>query len=252
MRKAVIVLVAFVLIVACNNAGQKKMNNSSGAKTGKVDHIVIPDDLLPTKEQVKEQLNNAKINIRKFAKKYGWEGFSTEIYYDSVMVFADKAQFDKTINNLLGQNKKLAASECIVLVERTLLLMSPDYVAEHSVFSSEPKHFEKYITYVLAKALYSSIFFGEDSISGPQWFREGFALFAANLFLGEDVVIEKQTLINTIQNPGNGQLNNYSTLVKYLSTNGNLMGFVEIASEDYFKDSLVAFVEQTYKLKEIE
>jgi hypothetical protein len=252
MRKAVIVLVAFVLIVACNNAGQKKMNNSSSVKTGKADHIVIPEDLQPTKEQVKERLNNAKINIRIFAKKYGWEGFSTEIYYDSVMVFSDKSQFDKTINKLSGQNKKYAASDCIVLVARTLLLMSPDYVAEYSSFSSESKHFEKYITYVLAKALYSSIFFGEDSNIGPQWFLEGFALFAANLFLSDDVVVEKQTLINTIKNPGSGQLKNYSALVKYLSTEGELIGFVEIASEKHFNDSLIAFVEQSFELKEAE
>jgi hypothetical protein len=252
MRKAVIGLVAFVLIVSCNNAGQKKSNNTSGTRTGKVDHIVIPDDLLPTKEQVKENLNNAKVHIRIFAKKYGWEGFSTEIYYDSVMVFSDKSQFDKTINKLSGQSKKHSASECIVLVERTLLLMSPDYVAEHSIFSSEEKQFEKYITYVLAKALYSSIFFGEDSISGPQWFREGFALFVANLFLDQDVVVEKQTLLNTINNPGSGQYKNYSTLVKYLATEGELIGFVEIASEKNFNDSLISFVEQSFELKEAE
>ena len=69
MRKAVIGLVAFVLIVSCNNAGQKKSNNTSGTRTGKVDHIVIPDDLLPTKEQVKENLNYEIVHIHIFSKK---------------------------------------------------------------------------------------------------------------------------------------------------------------------------------------
>lgn len=247
MRNAVIFLVTVVTLVSCNNAAQKKNNNSSGAQSGKADHIVIPEELLPTKEQVKEQLNNAKVNIRKFAKKYGWEGYSTEIYYDSVMVFADKSLFDKTINSLSGQNKKYSTSECVVLVERTLLLMSPEYVAEHSIFSSEEKHFEKYITYVLAKALYSSIFFNEDSLSGPLWFREGFALFAANLFLSNDVVADELSMINTIQNPGKGQYVNYSVLVQFLTDNGKLSGFVEIANEDYFNDSLVSFIEQTFE-----
>jgi hypothetical protein len=252
MRKAIIGLVALILIVSCNNAGQKKMNNSSSVKTGKVDHIVIPEELLPTKEQVKEQLNNAKSNIRKFAKRNGWEGFSTEIYYDSVMVFSDKAQYDKTINQLTSQNKNYSASECMILVERTLIIMSPDYVAEHSLFSTEERHFEKHITYVLAKALYNSIFFGEEALQGPIWFREGFALYAADLFNPTDIEDQKESLLSIVNNPGKGQVQNYSKLVRYIAKNGNLKGFVEVAGDKNFTDSLVNFIENSFVKQEIE
>ncbi|NCA79498.1 MAG: hypothetical protein EOM76_04835 [Sphingobacteriia bacterium] len=124
--------------------------------------------------------------------------------------------------------------------------MSPDYTNEHSPFSDQNNHYQKYINYILAKALYMNIVYGEEALAGPMWFREAFALYAAGLYLNENIEFTKVKLISIVQNPAKNKSNDYTMVMEYIDQNGDIKSFVEIAGQKYLTDSLISFIEVNF------
>lgn len=250
MHKVLASVIGLVLVVSCGMGTDKKTPKSQKDKTSYPEKIIMSENIEATKGQFSEHINNSTANIRRFAKKHGWEGISTEIYFDSIMVFSNKIDFDKAYNRLSGKNNKLSESECILMVERTLLCMSPEYAEEHSAFANEPKAYEKYITYTLAKALHYSIIYGDESIAGPYWFREAFALFAAGLYSNVEFEFSEESLVHIVNNPRTGQFRDYAMLIKYITKEKPIKSFVDIAGMDSFNDSVINVIKTSFEKQE--
>jgi hypothetical protein len=148
------------------------------------DKLLLTKTLEPRRAEFEGYIVKAMENVRAFAAKYGWSSLVHESFFDKVMIFDVKNDFDRTLLELckMDPGMVLPESYCGALEERNLIAVSPEYYAKVYPQGIEPDSYIKLLTHEICHRLHVRILNGDEEAMGPVWFFEGFAIFAADQF----------------------------------------------------------------------
>lgn len=225
-------------LFAASCSSPSRRENTAGIR------LVLPAALEPDREQLTQSIDSARSAIREFAAGYGWRELTTEEFMDSVMIFSDKDQFDKTLLKLAGADSstQLPPTYCAALESRVLIAMAPGYYAKVYPEGIEPGSYRKLLVHEMAHRLHIRILNGDEEAMGPTWFFEGFALYAADQFAHSPLQLSNDEVIEVLQAPERGSYLRYNYCFRYFVKPSNLKAFIATASQPGFNDSLTQLI----------
>lgn len=234
MRLTLLLLSLFA--ASCSSPASRE--NTAGIR------LVLPASLEPHRERLTLSIDSARSVLREFAAGYGWSELTKEEFMDSVMIFGDKALFDKTLLNLAGADSstQLPPTYCAALESRVLIAMAPEYYAEVYPEGIEPGSYSKLLVHEMAHRLHIRILNGDEDAMGPTWFFEGFAIYAANQFSNSMLQLSSDELIDVLQAPERGSYVRYNYCFRYFVKSSNLKALIATASQPGFNDSLTQLI----------
>lgn len=173
-----------LLMPACSEADRRPQGPSEAAETPK---LMLSPALEPRRAEFGASVRKSTGIVRKFAGRRGWDSLAAEPFMDSVMVFDDKRTFDRTLLSLVGADTstKLPAGYCAALERRTMVVVTPEFYARVYPEGVEDGSYAKLLAHEMAHRLHIRILKGDEEAMGPIWFYEGFAVHAADQFVGQ-------------------------------------------------------------------
>jgi hypothetical protein len=81
-----------------------------------------------------------------------------------------------------GKTRKIPRTRVSDLINGTLILAAPEVYRDLASEGIETDSYEKLMAAEMAHALHSRLLGGNDELMGPEWFREGFAVYAAGQY----------------------------------------------------------------------
>ncbi|HXK49650.1 MAG TPA: hypothetical protein PKW56_04210 [Clostridiales bacterium] len=179
--------------------------------------LILPHSLEPRRAEFEGYIVKAMENVRAFAAKYGWSSLVHESFFDKVMIFDVKNDFDRTLLELckMDPGMVLPESYCGALEERILIAVSPEYYAKVYPQGIEPDSYVKLLTHEICHRLHVRILNGDEEAMGPVWFFEGFAIFAADQFTQSKLKLTEDEIWSIVENSERGSYEKYSHVFKY-------------------------------------
>lgn len=208
--------------------------------------LVLPASLEIHRERLTQSIDSARSALQQFAAAHGWSELTKEEFMDSVMIFDDKALFDKTLLKLAGADSStpLPPTYCAALENRVLIAMAPAYYAQVFPEGIEPGSYSKLLVHEMAHRLHIRILHGDEEAMGPTWFFEGFALYAADQFAHSSLQLSNDEVIEVLQAPERGSYLRYNYCFRYFVKPSNLKVFIANASQPGFSDSLTQLIQK--------
>ncbi len=203
-------------------------------------NLILSPSLEPRRSEFEGYIVKAMENVRAFAAKYGWSSLVHESFFDKVMIFEDKQEFNRTLLKLCGMDEGmiLPDSYCGALEERNLIAVSPEYYAKVYPQGIEPDSYVKLLTHEICHRLHVRILNGDEEAMGPVWFFEGFAIFAADQFTRSKIKLTEDEIWGIVGNPERGSYEKYSHVFKYFVNKIPLKELVANAKRDDLNDWL--------------
>jgi hypothetical protein len=204
------------------------------------DKLLLTKTLEPRRSEFEGYIVKAMENVRAFAAKYGWSSLVHESFFDKVMIFDVKNDFDRTLLELckMDPGMVLPESYCGALEERNLIAVSPEYYAKVYPQGIEPDSYIKLLTHEICHRLHVRILNGDEEAMGPVWFFEGFAIFAADQFTQSKLKLTKEEIWNIVEEPRRGSYEKYSHVFKYFVNKIPLKELVANAKREDLADWL--------------
>lgn len=204
--------------------------------------LVLHPSLETDRERLQSAVDSARTALRAFAESYGWGEWVKEEFMDSVMVFDDKALFDKALLTLSGADTsmQLPPTYFAALERRVLIVMSPGYCARVYPEGNEPGSYPKLLAHEMAHRLHIRILGGNEEAMGPTWFFEGFAIFAAGQFADSPLQLSNQEVVDVLSERERGSYLRYNYCFRYFVNQSDLKTLVVHAGRPGFSDSLIA------------
>jgi hypothetical protein len=204
------------------------------------DKLLLTKTLEPRRAEFEGYIVKAMENVRAFAAKYGWSSLVHESFFDKVMIFDVKNEFDRTLLELckMDPGMILPESYCGALEERNLIAVSPEYYAKVYPQGIEPDSYIKLLTHEICHRLHVRILNGDEEAMGPVWFFEGFAIFAADQFTQSKLKLTKEEIWNIVEEPRRGSYEKYSHVFKYFVNKIPLKELVANAKREDLADWL--------------
>lgn len=203
--------------------------------------ILLATELEPRRSEFQDYVSKAQGRLERFAARYAWEGLCREAFMDSVMIFTDKALFNKTLLSLAGYdlNTELPDSYCAALEKRVLMVMSPEYYAAVYPEGQETDAYEKLLTHEMAHRLHIRILDGNEEAMGPIWFYEGFAIYAADQFTSSTIDLSNEEMILVMKDPARGSYGKYQRVFSHFVSGSALPDLVKQAGNNDFNTRLI-------------
>ncbi|HBS89048.1 MAG: hypothetical protein A2W91_06705 [Bacteroidetes bacterium GWF2_38_335] len=247
--KYIFILLIAIVAISCNYQKQKQNtdNKESIVQNDNVNAIplILPSTLENRRDELQTYVNNAKINISNFSKKYGWQDLMKEDFMDSVIIFDNKNDFNIALLKLAGADTTMSLPDtyCAALEKRTLLSVSPEFYSKVFPEGIEEKSFEKLLTHEIAHRLHVRILKGDEEAMGPIWFYEGFAMFVANQFSESDIILSQEEIIKIMKDPDRGSYVKYNYIFRYFAEKIPLKELISKAKNEDFNDELILLLE---------
>ena len=202
--------------------------------------LLLPASLEPRRAEFEGYIAKAMENVRAFAAKYGWSSLVHESFFDKVMIFDVKKDFDRTLLKLckMDPGMVLPESYCGALEERNLIAVSPEYYDKVYPAGREPDSFIKLLTHEICHRLHVRILNNDEEAMGPVWFFEGFAIFAADQFTQSKIKLTEADIWNIVNDPDRGSYEKYSHVFKYFADKIPLKELVANAKREDLTDWL--------------
>jgi hypothetical protein len=202
--------------------------------------LLLPKTLEPRRAEFEGYIFKAMENVRDFAAKYGWSSLVHESFFDKVMIFDVKNDFDRTLLELCKMDPEMVLPEsyCGALEERNLIAVSPEYYAKVYPQGIEPDSYIKLLTHEICHRLHVRILNGDEEAMGPVWFFEGFAIFAADQFTQSKIKLTQEDIFFIIEEPRRGSYEKYSHVFKYFVNKIPLKELVANAKREDLNDWL--------------
>lgn len=202
--------------------------------------LILSPSLEPRRAEFEGYITKALDNVRAFAAKYGWSSLVHESFFDKVMIFDVKNDFDRTLLELckMDPGMVLPESYCGALEERNLIAVSPEYYAKVYPQGIEPNSYVKLLTHEICHRLHVRILNGDEEAMGPVWFFEGFAIFAADQFTQSKLKLTEDEIWSIVENPERGSYEKYSHVFKYFVNKIPLQELVGNAKREDLEDWL--------------
>ncbi len=206
--------------------------------------LVLPSSLEARRPELSDKIDLARENLRVFAKNNGWEDLVKEEFMDSVMIFDDKALFNKILLALAGLDSTLALPDtyCAALEKRVLIVMSPEYYARVYPEGIEEQSYPKLLTHEMAHRLHIRILNGDEEAMGPIWFYEGFAIYAANQFSHSTLELTREEMMMMMQDPERGSYVQYNSIFRYFAKRLPVQELIEKARDETFNNALIEMI----------
>jgi len=206
----------------------------------KTSDLILSPSLEPRRGEFEGYIAKALENVRAFAAKYGWSSLVHESFFDKVIIFDDKKDFDRTLLELckMDSGMVLPESYCGALEERNLIAVSPEYYDKVYPAGREPDSYIKLLTHEICHRLHVRILNGDEEAMGPVWFFEGFAIFAADQFTLSKIKLTQEDILFIIGESRRGNYEQYSHVFKYFVNKIPLKELVANAKRNDFNDWL--------------
>lgn len=242
MRPVLIILIALA-IISCNSQQEDNTNSKPVQQFGsnKSVKVILPKSLENRRLEFQNYIEVAKKNIAAFAKKYEWQELTKEDFFDSVMIFDIKNDFNRTLLKLAAADTSMQLPEtyCAALEKKTLVAVSPEYYAKVYPEGVEPHSYEKLLTHEIAHRLHVRILKGNEEAMGPIWFYEGFAMFAADQFSKSTIHLDKKEMTEIMNNPDRGSYAKYCYIFRYFANKVPLKELIAKANDKNFNEWLI-------------
>ncbi|MBM3270158.1 MAG: hypothetical protein FJZ01_21190 [Candidatus Sericytochromatia bacterium] len=201
--------------------------------------LALSPSLEGRRDFIEEMLLSAQRRVRDFARRHKWHRQVAEPLAQRAAVYADKARFDLALIKLQGgKARKIPKTRVAALQGDALLLAAPEVYKDLAAEGIETDSYEKLMAHELAHGLHSRLLDGNDDLAGPEWFREGFAVYAANQYelLQEDPDLDliHRTLAGT---PAGHQV--YGAVVRHFARRVPLADLVRRAYLPTFRSWLL-------------
>jgi len=246
MRRILIPLI-IVMIVSCNFQSQDKENEKRSDQNdqAKAKQLILSGSMEKRKSEFQTYLDGAVRNIRSFAEKNSWQDLTKESFFDSVMIFDNKREFNNALLILAEADTSIELPDtyCAALEKRTLVAVSPEFYAQVYPEGIEEDSYEKLLTHEIAHRLHIRILNGNEEAMGPVWFYEGFALYAADQFKKSRVILGKNEMIELMKDPERGSYEKYHYIFRYFVNRIALAELIVKAKDDNFNDWLISQID---------
>lgn len=205
--------------------------------------IILPESIESRRKEFEKYVLSAQERIQIFAKQYQWDRLTNESFFDSVMVFDKKEEYDKTFLKITGAetNIKLPKTYCAALEKRILIVVSPEIYSINYPEGVEDNHYEKLLAHEIAHRLHIRILNNNEDLMGPIWFYEGFAIYAADQFKNSKTQLSTNDFLTIIKNTERGNYEKYSYIFRYFAKKIPLENLVNKAGEKDFDKWLHSF-----------
>lgn len=242
MKNSALILL-ILLALGCSSSGCRQGNVNSATTTfaPKRVKLVLPPSLQNRAVEFDAKVVKGTEILTRFAKLYGWDHYTEEPFFDSVMIFGNKKTFDITLLTLAGADTamKLPESFCGALEKRTLTLMTPEYYAKVYPEGAGDLSYERLIAHEMAHRLHVRILEGNEEAMGPVWFYEGFALYAAGQFAGDHKKLTGPEMTGIINDPERGSYRNYAAIFRHVAGFIPLKTLIRNAGDPGFNEMLI-------------
>lgn len=200
------------------------------------------------------QFNLANKIINDFCHVFQMKDYIDIEFIDEMIVFDDHLLFAKTVSEQLClDGSSFMKTFCVVSVQKTLYIMTPEYFSKVYPQGIETHSYAKLIAHEIAHQLHLLILKGKEDLMGPIWFYEGFAIFAANQFLGKPAYIPNAHLKKIIQTNDRLFYMYYGYIFRRLMEKADLFEMIGKASDEDFGNLVYQLVkhEETDELEEM-
>jgi len=256
--KKISLYVAFCLtLISCVKDTQNNKNtatdNSNGTSeiNGKTP-IILSASLESRRKEFERYVLSARERIQTFAQQYHWDSLTTESFFDSVMVFDKKEEFDKALLKISDADTSIVLPKTYsaALEKRILIVVSPEIYTNNYPEGVEINHYEKSLTHEIAHRLHIRILNNKEDLMGPIWFYEGFAIYAADQFKGSKTQLTIDEIWTIIKDTERGSYEKYGYIFRYFVKVIPLEDLVNKAGENDFDNWLHSF-EQGQEAKDM-
>jgi hypothetical protein len=239
MKHFIILLIFCLTITGC--APEKKNENEGVNQKIKTASeisfkIILPTSLESRRPEFETYVLAAQDRIENFATKYRWDSLGTKSYFDSVMVFDKKEEFDKILLAVTDSDPTihLPKTYSAALEKRVLMVVSPEIYSTNYPEGIEENSYEKLITHEIAHRLHIRILNNNEDLMGPIWFYEGFAIYAADQFANSKTALSDDELWAIIKTAERGSYEKYGFIFRHFTHSIPLKTMINKAGEADF------------------
>jgi hypothetical protein len=239
MKSFSILSILFLTLLSC--AQEKKNEKESTDQEAEypidfIHQVILPTSLESRRAEFEKYVLGAKERIRLFANTYQWDSLGTESYFDSVMVFDRKEEFDKTLLAVTDSDPtvQLPKTYCAALEKRILIVVSPEIYSNNYPVGIEENSYEKLLTHEIAHRLHIRIVNNKEDLMGPIWFFEGFAIYVADQFANSQTELSDEELWKIIKDTERGSYEKYGYIFRYFTKTIPLESLINKAGENDF------------------
>lgn len=245
--KQIFIYIILNITISCNYPKLSQNSESSELQINDTTSIrlILPGSLENRRQEFQGYVNAARINVRNFAEKSGWKDLVKDEFMDSVIIFDNKNNFNRTLLKLAGADTSINLPDtyCAALEKRTLVSVSPEIYSNVYPEGIEENSFEKLLTHEVAHRLHVRILQGDEEAMGPIWFYEGFATYVANQFSESNITLSKDEMIRIMEDPDRGSYIKYNYIFRYFINMISLKELILKAKNENFNKELIKLLE---------
>jgi hypothetical protein len=204
--------------------------------------LILSRSLEPRREEFRQHIITAQKNLRKFAKKHGWERLTDAPLVGQVEIYDTKAGFDQRAISFSPdlQGKPIPKTFSATVEKNILFAVTPEVCDLNFPQGQEPQSYTKLITHELAHRLEVRIVNGNEDKMGPIWFFEGFAIYAADQYVSNMPELTESEIWAIVDSKDRGSYPKYKAVFIHFLKGLTLQDYVKHASEENFSKWLRA------------
>ncbi len=191
-----------------------------------------------SKEQFQDTYTRASKRLSLFYSNHKLDNNTDSTHLiEKVEIYSNKNTFDKKLIQL-SQGKMTSVPKTFVgLSDKKILRVVswPVYKEIHPNDSLED--YEKVLTHEIAHQLHVRLLNGKESLMGPIWFFEGFAVLAANQY--EDFEVNDSDKIEVVLNPERGNYKSYGSVMRKLVKLKPLSELIKMTKDPKFNSKVI-------------
>jgi hypothetical protein len=198
--------------------------------------VQLPKSLEPQRREIELAFARADMRLRQFSKVYGWDKYADKPFIQVAKVFASKPDFDKRLREIgdVGAEVQLPVTYSAALEKEEFIAVSPEVYLKNYPDGKEADYYEKLITHEMAHRLHVRILQGREQKMGPVWFYEGFAIFAADQFVGREPKLSEEEIWRIVADKDRGSYIKYASVIRFFLKKATLQQLVIRAGDSDF------------------
>lgn len=183
--------------------------------------------------------------VRHFAIRHGWEEHLKHPFVSSFHVFAKQDDMWKKIRDLAGSDEQDPPTDGLsaALIDGILLAITPeDYEKRRPEYTQVDKPWVRLLAHEIMHQLHIRIVGHEDKM-GPQWFYEGFAMYAAGQHISDDSFSSVRDVIDAMHAQSRGSYAKFEAVFEFFLSRIDIHTLLRKAAQTDFQDWLVETIE---------
>ncbi|QVK16953.1 hypothetical protein KHQ81_08580 [Mycoplasmatota bacterium] len=201
--------------------------------------LIVSESLKRDYDGLKQTIISAQERIVEFAKRYNFLPLIEPSFMERVEIYDSQEAFKERLISFLNLNRNIELPKTIsaVLENKVLIsISSKEYQNIYPIEGEDRLGFERLLTHELAHRFHVRILDGNEEAMGPNWFFEGFAIFASKQFL--NFTCSEATIWDIIKNEKQVAYKYYAAIFSYLTKEINLNDLIHHAKDDNFYEWL--------------